>query len=104
MSEQALKEDVFRILRLLASGEDHTQRDLSKHLDFSLGKTNYLLRSLIKKGLIEIINFTSGDQKLKKIRYHLTKKGFEYKVKLAYYYLTIKEAEYNMLKSETGNA
>jgi EPS-associated MarR family transcriptional regulator len=103
MIEQAIKEDIFNILRVLSSKEDLTQRELSHHLDFSLGKTNYLIKILIQKGFIEIGNFTSGDQKLKKFRYILTKKGFEHKLRLAYYYLRIKENEYLQLKKEVKN-
>ncbi len=100
MIEQAIKEDIFNILRLLSSREYFTQRDLSHHLDFSLGKTNYLIKILIQKGFIEIGNFTKGGQKLNKFRYILTKKGFEHKLRLAYYYLKIKEKEFYDLKKE----
>jgi|WetSurMetagenome_2_1015567.scaffolds.fasta_scaffold711594_1 EPS-associated MarR family transcriptional regulator len=100
MIEQAIKEDIFNILRVLSSKEDLTQRELSHHLDFSLGKTNYLIKILIQKGFIEIGNFTKGDQKLKKFKYMLTKKGFEHKLRLAYYYLKIKEKEFLTLKKE----
>ncbi len=100
MIEQAIKEDIFNILRLLSSRENLTQRDLSQHLDVSLGKTNYLIKILIQKGFIEIKNFTEGGQKLNKFRYILTKKGFEHKLRLAYYYLKIKEKEFYDLKRE----
>ena len=100
MIEQTIKEDIFNILRFLSSKEDLTQRELSHHLDFSLGKTNYLIKILIQKGFIEIGNFTKGDQKLKKFKYMLTKKGFEHKLRLAYYYLKIKEKEFLTLKRE----
>ncbi len=100
MIEQNVREDIFNILRVLAMEEHVTQRDLSRRLDFSLGKTNYLIRILIQKGFIEIGNLASGDQKLNKFRYILTKKGFEHKIRLAYYYLKIKEKEYFALKQE----
>ena len=67
MIEQAIKEDIFNILRVLSSRENLTQRDLSHHLDFSLGKTNYLIKILIQKGFIEIGNFTKGDQKINNV-------------------------------------
>ncbi len=104
MTEQSLKEDFLNILRVLSSKDDFTQRELSNHLDFSLGKTNYILKILIQKGFIEIRNFYKGDQKLNKFKYILTKKGFEHKLRLAYYYLKIKENEYLQLKQEVQNA
>ena len=43
-------------------------------LGISLGKTNYLLRELIKKGLIKVKGFTetNGRGKLNKVQYNLT--------------------------------
>ena len=65
MVEHGIKEEVLNILRLLASGQTGaSQRHLSHSLGISLGKTNYLLKSLAAKGLIEIKNFTTGNNKL----------------------------------------
>ena len=102
MDEHTVKEDVLNILRVLSSSEGANQRALSGRLGFSLGKTNYLLNSLIKKGFIEIHNFTPLGNKLKKIHYILTPKGFEHKLRLAYYFLQKREEEYLMLKKEVG--
>ncbi|MCQ9205703.1 MAG: MarR family EPS-associated transcriptional regulator [Omnitrophica bacterium] len=100
MNEHSIKEDIFNILRLLSSNDSLTQRDLSTHLGFSLGKTNYLLNSLIQKNLIKIRNFTVRANKLKKIKYILTKMGFEEKLKLTFHFLERKEKEYLELKKE----
>ncbi|MFH1877240.1 MAG: MarR family EPS-associated transcriptional regulator [Candidatus Omnitrophota bacterium] len=100
MNEHPLKEDIFRILRVLASRDDLSQRDLSGQLDMSLGKTNYLLKSLAQRGLIKIMNFTTRTNKIKKVKYILTKEGFEEKLQLTYYYLKRKEKEYLELKRE----
>lgn len=99
-NEQHLKEDVFKILRLLSSKENLSQRDLSGHLDMSLGKTNYLLKSMVQRGLIMVRNFTVRDNKAKKVKYILTAEGLDEKLKLAYYYLKKKEEEYFALKNE----
>ncbi len=103
MNEHPLKEDIFKILRLLSNQEDMSQRDLSGHLDMSLGKTNYLLKSMVQRGLIMVKNFTVRDQKMKKVKYILTTNGLDEKVRLAYYYLKKKEAEYLELKNELEN-
>ena len=97
------REDIFNILRLLSSDEDLTQRDASMRLGFSLGKTNYLLKSLIKKDLIKIKNLISEGNKAKKMKYFLTKKGLKEKINLAYHFLQRKEAEYNFIKNEWDN-
>ncbi|MGB2601410.1 MAG: MarR family EPS-associated transcriptional regulator [Candidatus Omnitrophota bacterium] len=103
MNEHPLREDIFKILRLLSDREDLSQRDLSGHLGMSLGKTNYLLKGMIKRGLIMVRNFTVRDNKIKKVKYILTKEGFDVKLQWAYYYLKRKEEEYLELKKEFEN-
>ena len=49
--------DDFEILRQISKKPDSTQRELSKQLNFSIGKLNYCLKELQKKGLIKIKNF-----------------------------------------------
>lgn len=100
MNEHSIKEEIFNILRILSSDDKLTQRSLSIHLGISLGKTNYLLRSLVSKGIVKIKNFSRNDQKLKKVNYILTKKGFEEKLLLTHYFLKRKEQEFLALKKE----
>lgn len=102
-SSRSTKEEVFNILRILSSEGDLTQRDVSQRLGFSLGKTNYLLKSLIKKDLVKIKNLISGANKAKKMRYILTKKGLKEKIDLTYHFLQRKEAEYHKLRKEWEN-
>ncbi len=94
------KEDIFNILRILSAKPELTQRDLSVGLGISLGKTNYLLKSLITKDCIKIKNLITGENKVKKVKYLLTKKGLKEKIDLTYHFLKRKEAEYNRIKSE----
>lgn len=103
MNEQSTREDILNILRMLSSSNNLTQRDLSSHLNISLGKANYLIKSLAKKGLLEMHNFASGDKKAKKIKYLLTKKGWEFKINLTYHFLKQKENEYITIKKEWEN-
>ncbi len=42
----------FRILKILAAEPDLSQRELARRLGVSLGKSTYLLKALIEKGLI----------------------------------------------------
>ena len=99
-SNDQLKEEVFYLLSELSKSPDITQRQLSSKLNISLGKTNYLLRKLIKKGLIKVKNFSHRPGKIKKISYILTPKGFKEKIHLTYHFLKRAEAEYNYLKQE----
>ena len=98
-----LGEDVFKVLRLLSSNEDLSQRDISGHINISLGKTNYLLKALASKGLVKVKSFISKGQKLPKVKYILTPKGIDQQAHLTYYYLKIKEKEYFDLKREAEN-
>jgi EPS-associated MarR family transcriptional regulator len=100
MSERYCEEDIFRILRLISSGGDLSQRDLSRHLDISLGKANYILKALVMKGLVKVDDFASEEKKLKKVRYILTREGVEKKAHLTYYFLKRKKKEYLELKRE----
>ncbi|MDD3296705.1 MAG: MarR family EPS-associated transcriptional regulator [Candidatus Omnitrophica bacterium] len=100
MPEHKFKEDVLNILRLLSLKGDLNQRDLSASLNISLGKTNYLIKSLIKKNLIKTKNFSTKKDKLGKVRYILSKKGIKQKVHLTYHFLKKKELEYMYIKEE----
>jgi EPS-associated MarR family transcriptional regulator len=98
-----LREDVFRILRLLSLQEDFSQQDISGHVNISLGKTNHLLKVLVSKGFVKIKSSISKDQKLKKVCYVLTPKGIDQKAYLTYYYFKLKKQEYFDLKKEVEN-
>ncbi len=93
-------EETFSLLAELHNSSECTQRELATKLNVSLGKVNYLLKELIKRGLISVRNFSANPQKLKKVRYMLTKKGFNARVELTRYFLKKKENEYNRMKDE----
>lgn len=100
MIEQPQNEEILRLIKELEASPLSTQRFLSDKLGISLGKTNYLLKELIKKGLIKIKAFSHSEGKMKKLNYNLTKKGFEEKLKLTYYFLKRKETEFYHLRQE----
>ena len=100
MIEHTLKEDILNILRILSSGDSHTQRVLSTHLGISLGKTNYLIKELVKKGLVKMKNFSKTNHKLNRISYILTPKGLKQKTELTLHFLKRKQDEYEVLKKE----
>jgi predicted transcriptional regulator len=100
MIEQTHKEDILHIFKEIELNPKATQRTISDKLGFSLGKTNYLLKELIKQGLITVKNLSDNPGRLKKISYFLTKKGLEQRMYLLHLYLQIKEAEYYRIKKE----
>ncbi len=91
--------DHFEILRKLDKKPQHSQRKLAKELGFSLGKLNYCLKELKKKGLIKIQNFTKNPNKLSYI-YILTPSGVSEKTKLTISFMKRKMKEYEELKKE----
>ena len=100
MIEQPPKEETLAIIKEIETNPATTQRAVSEKLGISLGKTNYLLRELIRKGIIKGESFSTNPGKLSKISYLLTPKGLEAKIRLTYHFLKIKETEYNILKEE----
>ena len=101
MNEQAgLKEESLHIMREVEESPHLNQRALSEKLNISLGKINYLLKELIKKGIVKVISFSTTPEKARKVKYVLTKKGLEEKALLTFYFLKAKEREYKILKEE----
>ena len=51
------KSEHLKILKKIQENPDQNQRDMAKNLNLSLGKINYCLNALKKKGLIKVKNF-----------------------------------------------
>jgi EPS-associated MarR family transcriptional regulator len=100
MLEHLLKEESFFIIREIENNPTTTQRVLSDKLGISLGKTNYLLKELIKKGFIKAKNFSTKSGKLGKIHYYLTARGIEEKTHLMWLFLKKKESDYFIIRQE----
>jgi len=89
----------YTVLKILKDNPAMTQRQLSKELGLSLGKTNYVLHALIDKGLMKLSNFKRSDNKVGYL-YLLTPEGVEEKSILAKNFLERKSVQYNKLKKE----
>jgi len=79
--------------------ELETQRSLAEDLGLSVGKTNYVIRQLVKKGLIKMERF-SREKNKKKYRYLLTVKGTKEKIRLTEAFIIRKKQEYEELQQE----
>lgn len=84
------------ILRLLERQPDISIRAASRELGLSMGKTHYVLRALLDKGLVKARNFQRSDRKWA-YAYVLTPSGLKERVRLTRAFLTRKEAEYEAL-------
>ena len=91
--------DDLNILRKIQSKPEASQRELAKELGFSLGKINYCIKELNKKGLIKINNFKKSKNKSKYI-YILTPKGIAFKTKITINFMKRKMKEYDELSKE----
>ncbi|MCW5656412.1 MAG: MarR family EPS-associated transcriptional regulator [Burkholderiaceae bacterium] len=85
-------------MRLLEGRPELSQRELSRALGLSLGKTHYVLHALLDKGLVKIQNFRRNDNKLA-YSYLLTPKGVKEKLRLTRSFLARKEVEFERLQA-----
>ena len=85
------------VLRLLRQRPDMSQRELSEVLGLSLGKTHYVLHSLLDRGLVKAGNFRRSGNKLA-YAYVLTPSGIHEKLRLTRAFLSRKEAEFEDLR------
>tara|TARA_B100000925_G_C21907255_1_gene429865 strand:- start:276 stop:614 length:339 start_codon:yes stop_codon:yes gene_type:complete len=96
MSNLELK---YRVLKLLECQPNLTQRQAAKELGISLGKTHYLIKSLVDIGCIKFENFKRSDNKLG-YSYVLTPSGIAEKAAITSEFLIRKTQEYNELSKE----
>ena len=92
-------QDHLNLLRKINSKPGHSQRKLADDLEFSLGKLNYCIKALKKKGFIKIENFKKNPKKINYI-YKLTPKGIAEKTQLTLNFMKRKMEEYDELKKE----
>ena len=93
-------QDHLNLLRKIKNKPDSSQRDLAKELGFSLGKLNYCLKALQKKGLVKIQNFQKQSNKINYLQYVITPKGISERTKLTINFMKRKMKEYDELKNE----
>jgi EPS-associated MarR family transcriptional regulator len=86
-------------MRLVATQSALSQRELAARLGISVGKTNFLLRALLERGLVKVENFRRSDRKLGYL-YLLTPRGMIEKARLTRSFLSRKEREYDALRAQ----
>ena len=96
-------QDHFEVLRKIQKMPDSSQRELAKQLGFSLGKLNYCLKALQKKGLVKLQNFRKQSNKINYLQYVITPKGIAERTKLTINFMKRKMKEYDELKQELKN-
>ena len=89
----------YRVMQLLERQPDLTQRQLSQKLGVSLGKTHYIVKSLVDIGWIKLGNFRRSNNKLGYM-YLLTPQGIVEKTAITARFLARKQREYEALSEE----
>ena len=89
----------YRLLKILESNPNLTQRQMAEEMGLSLGKFDYCLKEVIKKGFVKINRFKSSDNKAGYM-YLLTPHGIEAKTKITVNFLKRKMNEYEKIKQE----
>ena len=92
----------LELLRLLEQHPEYSQRQLSTALGLSLGKTHYLLKALLDKGLVKANNFRRSGNKIGYL-YVLTPIGVKRRLQLTQSFLTRKEHEYESLQQQIAD-
>ncbi len=94
------EQDHFEVLRKIQKKPEASQRKLAQELGFSLGKLNYCLRALQKKGYVKLQNFQKQSNKINYLQYVITPKGIAERTKLTINFMKRKMKEYGELKKE----
>jgi len=88
--------DDLKVLHLVHSNPEISQRGIAQHMGFSLGKVNYCIKALTEVGFIKLQNFSKSNNKTGYL-YVLTPKGIRKKTILTKRFLQIKQLEYEKL-------
>ena len=98
-NKKEYKYEDLDLLRHLQEKQDVSQRELAHKMGISLGKMNYILNALIKKGIIKVQNFRNNKNKLA-YTYYLTPIGINEKAILTVKFFKRKLSEYDTIKKE----
>jgi len=83
----------FLILDAIDRYRPRNQRELANTCGLSLGKTNSVLRKVVKQGLVRTLT-SEGDVKKNRKRYFLTSKGREAKAALSSSFIKVRMKEF----------
>jgi EPS-associated MarR family transcriptional regulator len=89
----------YRIFKILEANPNMTQRQMADEMRLSLGKFNYCLKALVKKGFVKIDRFTTSENKAGYM-YLLTPRGIEEKSRITVAFLQRKMHEFEEIKQQ----
>jgi EPS-associated MarR family transcriptional regulator len=89
----------YKLMRLLQANPQMSQRRVARELGISVGKVNYCVQALVRKGLVKARRFKNSRNKAA-YSYLLTPRGLEEKTGLTLRFLQVKIREYEVLRAE----
>ena len=89
----------YHLFKILNDNPHRTQRQMARQMDISLGKFNYCLTELVKKGFVKMDRFRSSANKAAYM-YILTPQGLEEKAKVTTRFLHRKMEEFEEIKKQ----
>jgi len=99
MNTGSQQEIRYRLLKILSRNTAASQRQMAREMGISLGKVNFCIAELAKKGFIRINRFKDSSNKLQYL-YELTPSGLEAKAGLTASFLKRKISEFNEIKKQ----
>ena len=96
-------EPSYKILKVIESHPEYTQRQIAKELGYSLGKVNYVLSALVGKGIIKLQRFIKSKNKTR-YRYVFTPQGIKQRYGIAKAFISKKMNDYDRIAEEINEA
>jgi len=90
------EESIVKLLNVIYKNPQASQREIAKSMGISLGKTNYIIKELVKKGIIKTERFLNSKNKWA-YKYLLTPKGMKEKARITRDFVKRKMKEYEEL-------
>ncbi|GAB6162908.1 MarR family EPS-associated transcriptional regulator [Desulfothermus naphthae] len=90
------EESIIKLLNIIYKNPQASQREIAKSIGISLGKTNYIIKELVKKGVIKTERFLNSKNKWA-YKYLLTPKGVKEKARITRDFVKRKMKEYEEL-------
>ena len=100
MNIKKISKDEFEILKNISKNSEISQRKLSEILGFSLGKLNYCIKEVEKKGLIKLKN--SKNKNKNQYLYFLTPVGVASQEEYAFQFVSENLEEYDKVLKENN--
>lgn len=87
------------LLILKSVGGVTTQQSIASEIGYSVGKVNFVLKELVKKGLVKAEKFATAENK-NKYKYLLTEQGIKERMILTEKFIEKKKKEYDQLQAD----